>query len=334
MSSQKQSIPMKNILSISLSPAIDVSCDARDVRPTRKIRTFNQCYQPGGCGVNVARVIDGLGGSPDLLYLAGGATGALLTDNLKQTSVRLHAIAASGPTRISYTVHELQLGQEYRFVPESTEITESEFQEVLKLVEQLDFEYIVLSGSLPKDARKDSYVQIIRIAEAKGAFVILDSSGKALDDTLNEASVFLVKPSIGELEQLVGRSLDRDTAGDEAMAIVKRGNAKLVVVSMGADGALLAQNSGITFAPAHNVLMRSAVGAGDSFVGAMTLALSLDCAIEEAFHFGAAAGSAAVMTPGTQLCRQEDVLKLYRQSVADRGSVADEKLLHAAQPND
>ena len=104
---------MKNILSISLSPTIDVSCDAKNIQPTRKIRTFNQAYEPGGSGVNVARVIAELGGSPELLYLAGGATGALLTDSLNGTLIRLHPVAGSGSTRISYKVHELQLGLEY-----------------------------------------------------------------------------------------------------------------------------------------------------------------------------------------------------------------------------
>lgn len=319
---------MKSILSISLNPAIDVSCDAKHIQPTRKIRTYNQCYQPGGCGVNVARVIAELGGSPELLYLAGEATGALLTDSLDKASIRLHAVAGSGSTRISYTVHELQLGLEYRFVPEGSPMTDGELQVVLDEVEQLDFDYVVLSGSLPRDSRTDSYAQIIRLANAKGALVILDSSGKALKDALSESSVFLVKPSLGELEQLVGRSLDKDAAGHEAMTIIKRGSAKVVVVSMGADGALLAQSSGVTYLPAPKVVVRSAVGAGDSFVGAMTLALSMGSAIEDAVHFGAAAGAAAVMTPGTQICRQEDVFKLYHRSAVDRGKVEDSELLN------
>ncbi len=325
--SQKSDSPMQKILSVSLNPAIDVSCDARHVQPTRKTRTFNQAYQPGGCGVNVARVITELGGSPDLLYLTGGATGALLTDSLAKTSIRLHAVACSGSTRISYTVHELQSGLEYRFVPEGTRTSDDEFQKVLEEVEKLDFDYIVLSGSLPKDAPPDSYAQIIRKAFARGALVLLDSSGKALENALREPGVLLVKPSLGELEQLVGRSLDRDAAGHEAMALIERGNAQVVVVSLGADGALLVQSSGIIYKPAPKVLVRSAVGAGDSFVGAMTLALSLGATIEESFHFGAAAGSAAVMTPGTQLCRREDVLELYRQSADDRGMAKDNEIL-------
>tara|TARA_R110000772_G_scaffold100306_27_gene200603 strand:+ start:441 stop:1460 length:1020 start_codon:yes stop_codon:yes gene_type:complete len=326
-SPQKPDSPMKKILSISLSPTIDVSCDAQHVQPTRKIRTFNQSYQPGGCGVNVARVIAELGSSPDLLYLTGGATGALLTDSLDKTTIRLHALASSGSTRISYTVHETQSGLEYRFVPEGTRMSDGEFQKVLEEIEKLDFDYIVLSGSLPKDAPPDSYARITQKAMARGALVILDSSGKALEKALKEPGVFLVKPSLGELEQLVGRSLDRDAAGHEAMALIKTGSAKIIVVSLGADGALLVQSSGIIYAPAPTVLVRSAVGAGDSFVGAMTLALSMGSTVEEAFHFGAAAGSAAVMTPGTQLCRREDVLQLYQQSANNRQMAENNDLL-------
>ena len=63
--------------------------------------------------------------------------------------------------------------------------------------------------------------------------------------------------------------------------------------------------------PALDVVAKSAVGAGDSFVAAMTLALAQGRDEQDAFAYGMAAGAAAVLSPGTGLCRREDVERLY-----------------------
>ena len=318
---------MNEILSISLNPAVDISSTAKAVKPTIKIRTSNQVHDPGGCGVNVARVIATLGGRPKLLYMAGGATGALLRQILDFPSIEQHCVSASAPTRISYTVRDLERELEYRFIPEGPAINPEEFQQVLDIVEQLDFKYVVATGSLPKNAPPDAYAQIANIAARKDARVILDSSGRALSETLEQANIFLVKPSLEEMEQLTGKSLDPEQAGEEALKIIQRGNVENIAVSMGGQGALLATASGVHFASAPTVKLGSAVGAGDSFVAAMTFALANDIAVEEAFHLGIAAGSAAVMTTGTQLCRREDVIRLYRQESMSRDRQEVDRLL-------
>ena len=133
---------------------------------------------------------------------------------------------------------------------------------------------------------------------------------------MEKSRVFLVKPSLGELEKLVGRKLDENGARQAAADIVARGAAEIVAVTMGADGALLATSSGVLRVPAIPVRVRSAVGAGDSFLGAMVWALSQGKATEEAFRFGVAAGAAKVMTPGTKLCKRSDVLDLFSKGHA------------------
>lgn len=318
---------MMKILSVSLNPAIDVSCTAESVAPTVKIRTHDQVHDPGGCGVNVARVIATLGGRPELLYLEGGATGALLRDIVGKLPITGHPVAASGATRISYTVRDLATRLEYRFIPEGSDIKPVEFEQISKLVSELDYDFIVLTGSLPKNVPLDAYATLAGIAARRGAKIILDSSGRALSSALSHGGIYLAKPSLEELEQLVGKSLDRDQAGAEAMRIVNRGDAEHIVVSLGADGAILAKKSGYIHAPAAKVKTGSAVGAGDSSVGAMVFALANGIGVEEAFHFGIAAGSAAVMTMGTKLCRRDDVLRLYRQAATGRDQVEVQKLL-------
>ena len=308
---------MTGILTIALNPAVDVSSETDIVQPTRKIRTRDQKCYPGGGGINVARVIVELGGSVETVFLSGGATGALLEEGLKQTSINGHRVQIAEPTRIAYMVHEQQTGFEYRFVPEGPLVDVGELAKAIAHIEQFEGDYIVASGSLPRGLPDDTYAKIAQIAARKNIRFILDTSGPALRETLSMSHVFLVKPSLGELEKLSGTKLDEDGARQAALDIVKSGGADHVAVSMGVEGAFLANRDGVIRLPTRHVRVHSAVGAGDSFVGAMVFSLATGHPITHAFRYGVAAGAAAVMTSGTQLCRSKDVEALF---VDDGGS--------------
>lgn len=302
---------MSKILSIALNPAIDISSDADAVRHTHKTRTHNQRQHAGGGGINVARVIVELGGQCELLYLSGGATGTLLEAMLEPLGVKQHRFRIHDPVRVAFNVRELSTNLEYRFVPEGPEVTEEELAPVFDLLETSDADYIVASGSLPRGVAGDTYARMADIAARKKARFILDTSGEALHETLAKAKVFLVKPSLGELASFAGQKIDHENAGAAAQAIVRSGAAQYIAVTLGADGAILVGADSIHRVPAIEVPVKSAVGAGDSFVAAMTWSLAEGHEIGEAFCFGLAAGAAAVMTSGTELCRRADVLALY-----------------------
>lgn len=302
---------MSKILSIALNPAIDISSDADAVRHTHKTRTHNQRQHAGGGGINVARVIVELGGQCELLYLSGGATGTLLEAMLEPLGVKQHRFRIHDPVRVAYNVRELSTNLEYRFVPEGPEVTEEELAPVFDLLEGSDADYVVASGSLPRGVGEQTYARMADIAARKKIRFILDTSGEALHETLAKAKVFLVKPSLGELASFVGHKIDHENAGAAAQAIVRSGAAQYIAVTLGADGAILVGADSIHRVPAIEVPVKSAVGAGDSFVAAMTWSLAEGHEIGEAFRFGLAAGAAAVMTSGTELCRRADVLALY-----------------------
>lgn len=302
---------MSKILSIALNPAIDISSDADVVRHTHKTRTHNQRQHAGGGGINVARVIVELGGACELLYLSGGPTGTLIEAMLRPLGVTQHRFHIHDPVRVAYNVRELSTNLEYRFVPEGPLVTEEELAPVFDLLETSDADYVVASGSLPRGVAHDTYARLAEIAARKQARFILDTSGEALHETLGRSKVFLVKPSLGELASFVGGRLDHENAGAAAQMIVRSGAAEYIAVTLGADGAILVGADGIRRVPAIDVPVQSAVGAGDSFVAAMTWSLAEGHEIDEAFRFGLAAGAAAVMTSGTELCRRADVLSLY-----------------------
>ncbi|MDG4897581.1 1-phosphofructokinase family hexose kinase [Mesorhizobium sp. WSM4976] len=298
------------ILTITLNPAVDVSSETETVRPVRKVRTSNVRYDPGGGGVNVARVITALGGEAEAYFLAGGETGSLLNRLLQAQGIDSHLMPIQGQTRISFMVREHSTGLEYRFVPEGPPVQPRELERCLDIVASHKGQYVIASGSLPTDAPPDIYARMAKLASARGAKFVLDSSGLGLQTTLKQSRLYLVKPSLGELEQFVGRKLDEAGVRQAASDIVASGAAELVAITMGVDGALLASALGVLRVPAIHVRMRSALGAGDSFLGAMVWALSEGRTPEEAFRLGIAAGAAAVMKPGFELCRREEVLAL------------------------
>lgn len=302
---------MASILTITLNPTIDVSSDAQIVRPVHKIRTSRQTHDPGGGGVNVARVIASLGGQVEALYLAGGAMGEHLEKMLKERGIPQQAVPINGMTRVSFNVFENQTGFEYRFVPQGPEVSADEIENCLQHVREFKGAYVVASGSVPTGAPTDILAQIAQIASANGAKFVLDSSGLALHQALDAGNVHLAKPSLRELEQLMDKELDEESAKDAASELVSKGACESLAVTLGAQGAIYAHAGGVERFAACHVKTRSAVGAGDSFLGAMVWALAQGWEKKEAFRLGIAAGAAAALTPGTELCHKDDVLRLF-----------------------
>jgi len=303
---------MKPIVTLTANPSVDGAAEADLVRPTRKTRTDRERYDPGGGGINVSRVIATLGAPTRPVYLAGGATGAVLDALLAETGTDPLRIGIAGNTRISHAVFERSTGLEYRFVPEGPRVTAAEWQACLDRLAGLDCDYIVVSGSLPPGLDADAYVAVSRVASAQGARMVLDTSGPALTAALEGGGVYLAKPSLGEFQSLTGRSLaSLAETRDAAAAFRTAHDVEILAVTLGHGGAVLATAEGTRALQPPPVTVHSATGAGDSFLGGMVCALAEGRAVEDAFAVGLAAGTAAVLTPGTELCRRDDVWRLH-----------------------
>lgn len=302
---------MASILTFTLNPSVDLFSEVETVRPIRKIRTAADRADAGGGGINVARVVTMLGGAAEAVFLGGGPTGDWLDSLLAEENVPRRMLPITGQTRVSFSVNEKSSGYDYRFVRGGPAIAAEEMMPCLDIAKAHKGGFVVASGSLPASAPPDFFARLAHIAAENGARFVLDTSGDALKATLAEGGVYLVKPSMGELEELFGSELDDKAAAEAATSIVRRGQAEMVAVSMGAQGAMLVTSHGTLRKAAPRVKVRSAIGAGDSFLGAMIWALGENWAEEEAFELGIAAGAAAVLTPGTQLCQRADIESLY-----------------------
>ncbi|RKF18190.1 1-phosphofructokinase family hexose kinase [Altericroceibacterium spongiae] len=302
------------VVTLTLNPALDGACEADAVIPTHKIRTRNQRYDPGGGGINAARVLAELGQDVCAAFLSGGASGAMLQDLLRERQLPFHPLPIAGETRRSLAVYETASGQEYRFVPEGPLVSAPEWQGVLAMAEAMDDGWLIASGSLPRGVPEDFYGRLAAICGRKGTALVLDTSGPALAAALEAGGLALIKPSQSEFEDLTGQTFsDEASLGEAACALAAQGKAQHIAVTRGAKGAVLAHGGGWIALPSPEVETRSATGAGDSFIAGMVHGLMSESDLTAAFRWGLAAGAATAMTPGTELCHRKDVERLVKQ---------------------
>lgn len=304
---------MRGVLTVTLNPAVDASASVGQVVPARKLRCENERRDAGGGGVNVARVGARLGADVVAAYTCGGVVGQLLDELVAAEGVPRAPFAVSGQTRESINIFERSTGREYRFIMPGPTLTQQEWRGFLARFDELlgQAALVVLSGSLPPGAPGDAYATMARAAKARSARVVLDASGAALKAGLDEG-VFLIKPSLDELREFTGEVLR--TQADRLRAsrrLIEARAAEIVVLSLSGEGALLVTGEGAWRARPPPAQVMSTIGAGDSFVGAMVWAIGEDRDIRDAFRYGVAAGTAALLSPGTRLCLREDVLRLF-----------------------
>ncbi|MBD0366807.1 MAG: 1-phosphofructokinase family hexose kinase [Flavisolibacter sp.] len=304
---------MANIITITFNPTIDKSTTVDSLAPEKKLRCSEPNFEPGGGGINVARAIKKLGGEALAIYPSGGHTGGFLDDLMKREGVPIEAIPIKNYTRENLIVLETSTNQQYRFGMPGPKLYEDEWKECLRIIEQhTEADYIVASGSLPSGVPTDIYARIAAIAKKIDANLIVDTSGEALQRAAKEG-IYLLKPNLAELSSLVGREeIHAECVDDVAREIIDRGECEVVIVSMGQGGAMLVTKKEALLIPSPVVRKRSTVGAGDSMVAGIVLKLSQGWHIKEAAQYGVASGTAATMNPGTELCRLNDVEKLYK----------------------
>lgn len=300
------------VLCLTMNPAVDLSTDTERVVPTNKLRCGTALHDAGGGGINVARVLTRLGGAAHALCPAGGPSGEWLKGRMVDEGLTATFLPMAIETRLSFTVHEQCSGAEYRFVMPGPTLCEAEWRSCLQALMDLNpFPvWVVASGSLPPGVPVDFYAHLARLCRERGAKLVLDAAGPPLAAAMAEG-VYLAKPNLRELSELVGDPLESPAAWcAAAQGLVDRGAADVVALTLGHLGAVLVTREGLWCADPLPVPVVSAVGAGDSFVGGMVWALHDGQPLLDAFAWGVAAGSATLLTAGTALCRAEDVQRL------------------------
>lgn len=296
------------IYTCTVSPSIDYT----NYLPAFKIGGLNRSekvnYYPGGKGINVSRVLKRLGVDSIAYGFAGGFTGQFIQDFLAAEDVRTDFIDTGQISRINI---KIKAGEETELNGPGPELSNSHLQELKKKVENIKpGDWFVLSGSIPDTLPIDYFISLGETLQKQKARFVLDTSGKALSELI-DSRPFLIKPNIEELGELFQTTIqNKEHAAECAFQLTAKGVAN-VIVSMGADGAMLVDREQAYFAEAPTGQMVNTVGAGDSLVSGFIASLSKGSSKEEAFRYGIASGSATAFS--NDLCRKEETETLLDQ---------------------
>lgn len=303
----------QSIVTITINPSLDKFTSIGQVVPNDKLRCSSPVYQAGGGGINVSRAIRRLGGSSKAIFTCGGSNGEILKSIVEEKTIDHISVPVQDASRENFTVFEDNANQAFRFVMPGPELMKSEWEAVLDALTSLapKPDYMVASGSIPAGVPDDFYQHVAEIAHDMGCRLIIDTSGKPLELAVKEGA-YLLKPNIRELGELMGVEISsEDQEIEVAKSLIRSGGTEVMVVSLGAGGAMLVTKDQVEQLRTPTVPIRSKLGAGDSMVAGIVLSLARGWEIREAVMYGNAAGAATVMTQGTQLCTKEDTDRLY-----------------------
>lgn len=305
-----------NIVTVTLNPAVDVSTRVERVAANRKLRCESPRFEPGGGGINVSVAMAELGSKSTAVTLCGGPPGEIIRQLLAERGIDHRPIEIAGWTRWNLAARDQSSDEQYRFLMPGPQVSEEEVAICLDLLESLDPrpDIIVVSGSFPPGVPAATMHDLAAVARTHDARLVVDSSGKALEIAAGEG-VFLLKPNMRELQELTDEDTSTEAGQEKAIKrLVSQGGCEVAILSLGAAGVLMATGSHIERLRSPTVPIVSRVGAGDSMVAGILTGLDRGDDIRDAVRLGIAAGSAAVMTPGTELCRREDVERLYKET--------------------
>lgn len=296
------------VVTLTPNPALDIWLTTKEFVAGPKLRSSPPRVDPGGGGINVSRVIHRLEGETFALYAAGGRRGDEVAAALKREGVPAEMRRLKEETRENISVCEESSGDVLRFVTPGPEMQRDEAAALLESLEHAaqDAALVVGSGSLPKGAGEDFWAEAATRCQKAKARLVLDSHdavGPAL-----EKGVFCFRENRDAIAKLENCEIGwPEETADWAAQQVQKNAAEIVIVTEGSEGAVLVTKDVKLLQPPPKVTPQSAIGAGDSFVAGLCLALSRNESVEEALRRAVATAAATLLTPGTELCRKEDV---------------------------
>lgn len=307
------------VIAVTMNPSIDKTIAIEHLVPYGLNRVLSTRCDPGGKGINVARALKNFGVDVTVFGPIAGSQGKNLADFLKAAGISADFIQNPGETRTNLKIFDQSMNQ-------TTEINETGFDvtpEVLKSLERRfrqivkKAEIVVLSGSLPPGVPEDFYRECIEIAKAQGVKSVLDSGAGALAEGI-KAVPYAVKPNLHELEVLEGHALSgRDEIVGAAQKLIDSG-IEIVIVSMGPDGAIVMDRDEKYKVDSWNTEVRSATGAGDSMVAALSYSILNRDSLLKICRITTAAGTVTASKEGTKICTQSEVMQSLQKVTVTR----------------
>jgi len=307
------------ITTVTLNAAVDRNMVIDEVSLGSVNRVDETQVDPGGKGINVSRVVTRLGYDTTALSLVGGHNGAFIRHHLDEEGVPHDFLDIHGETRISTSIMELSRGRQTSFHERGPLVTHEKLKQLEERLESWlpKSSLVVLAGSLPAGVSDEVYAGFVEQCHRAGVKSVLDTDGPPLAKGIR-TKPYLIKPNVQEAQRVLGVRLASRSQIVVAAKELLRWGPTVVVISMGANGAIAVTREEALYAHPVKVELLSTIGSGDSMVAGLTIALEQGKPLEEGLRLGAAAGAATAMTPGTHLCRKEDVEALLEKVVIER----------------
>lgn len=299
------------IATVTLNPCLDeyIFVDGLTVDETN--RWVKRKQYAGGKAIDVARAVHEMDGVTIAYGFIGGTNGRRLEILLDEEGVLFSFTPIKNETRTNYIIVDNRTKYQTLLGAPGPRVSRKEIERLCYKLQTIRPapDMMVIGGSAPPGSPPDIYPKIVADAKKRGVRVALDVADHWLVEGL-KAKPYMIKPNIHEAETLLGRTLpDEDAVIEAARELVGTG-IEVVLISMGSRGLIAASRDTTYKVIPPKVKVKSAVGAGDCTVAGFALKLSRNETLYEACRLGGAMGAAAVMTPGTELCRKKDVEKL------------------------
>jgi len=288
------------IFTVTLNPTLDKTLSVPQLEPGAVHRARLLRQDLGGKGINVSRALRALGIPSRLLGFLGGATGEAMCRGLLAGGFAADFIEVPGETRQNLTLLDEATGVYTKINepgPTAGEVQVAALLAQIGAVAQAG-DLWAFSGSLPPGAPPDLYAGLVRLAQARGGRAFLDTSGPAFAAGL-EARPYAIKPNTEEAAELLGREIAGEEQHLAAARRLQESGPRLVCLSRGARGLVLAMDAALVVAEPPAVDARSPIGAGDSALAGLLWAVSEGCGAAETARRAVACGTAAAMQEGT-----------------------------------
>ncbi len=299
---------------ITLNPSIDQHILVKHLVKDDANRALWVGRYPGGKGINVSKVLVELGGRTHAYALVGGFSGEFLQKLVEPLNIPLTTLSINGETRINTIVTDVADQTQTRISAPGPRVAQKELDRFLKklLSVRPKPRFWALGGSLSAGMPSRTYEKFIRALQRNGTPCILDTDNEALKFGIR-AKPFLVKPNEYEMQRLCGRNLKTKRDYLKAAEFLVKTGIRIVIVSLGAKGALFVttKESFQVFTP--QVAVKSKVGAGDSLIGGFVLGLCRGMSLRKAACLGVAASTSAVMREAPRLCFRQDISPLLKR---------------------
>ena len=299
------------IITLTLNPSLDRTVELDELVRGQMLRARASHVDPGGKGVNVTRALLANGIASRAVLPCGGEEGQHLVRLLQAEGVDPICVWIVGHTRSNLTLAEPD-GTVTKINEPGPVLSPADFEAVLNEMlkaatdpsnVRAGADWVVVCGSTPPGVPVETMAQLCEGLVAAGVRLAVDTSGPALHAAAT-ASAALVKPNREELAEVVGHGLT--TIGDvvDAARELRSWGAGAVLASLGADGAVLVDDDGVSIGNAPVDRPRSAVGAGDALLaGFLAAGAKGGAALAEALAWGAA----AVSLPGSRMPGPDDL---------------------------